>query len=825
MSFNDEFSDTSFDESGFSSRDEPPTLDETLFDIRLFAMFLNYMKSQQAAPNLNFIKQARLLRLYNAPREVYVAQAVKMIWTYFSDCAPMPVTVSADVRKKLQEISLNPEAEVTLDKDSFSVAFGEVYNSVVPHFRNWIGTNEWREVIPFHRLAPPSFNVVLTSGTLRVLFNKYIKAQLDHDGDGSVAHAFHLWKFCIIANDFRDGKYSHASHLDGKKKKKEKGDDEEEKAEKTEDAEKDVNPEEYAKRLYKKYKHQVSLPYDGSIPYAVYIVRALDHAIEEFDKSALFARWVSLKQYQGVDYQAKVVHQTLTADGYVEPPTLAAAMTSSMLPFFLVLMKGSEHGLNLEFLVDAMKFHRRFEAFDKSAGGSSANSASTDSSRKDMLEEAKRMYAKYFESGDMYCDPKLVEEIHAAIKSGAKALSANTFRKCGAFIYQRSEHSWARQARATIVWTNKSYDNRSKAARAVEEEFSMKVLPEGTDLQIVPCVDDTLASSELMWDYADFAGKELNDAFAKYRAAYEEYFVAPVHKRKPLQEKVAAAYGGVANIITDLKPIHRVFEKEAAQRDRLSDSVFTFLSNSIIRAVAKKYYARWVVERNMKWKTVAWTPVPTVTFSDMTDAFGMSSVEAKVEEEALKGKSGFSRFLAKRQVKKQTVANVRTAPAKEYSNNSTTVFTTKGAGDLLAFGDLKGASELKAESGEGDSLHIPTLTETLSSSYLRKLFETLCLSTALSASEMTLWEALCLFYNKYSVKDDDKLIEAQDEMRSDIEKICEKYQNLFKKSAEVKERAKKLKIIFPQFFRPFEQELYASQHTEYEKLLRAKGWK
>jgi len=630
MSFGDEFSESSFDESGFSSqRDEPPTLDETLFDIRLYGMFLNYMKSQQAAQNLQFIKMARLLRMYNAPREVYVQQAAKMIWNYFAECAPTPVTVSGEVKKKMQELALDPDAEVTIDKDSFSVAFGEVYNSVVPHFRNWISTNEWREVVPFHRLAPPSFSIVLTSGTLRVLFNKYIKAQLDHDSDGSVAHAFHLWKFCIIANDFRDGKYSHSSHIDGKKKKK-KGDGSEDgdKDDKTEDGDKEeqkeeeTNPEEYAKRLYKKYKHQVSLPYDGSIPYAVYIVRVLDHAIEEFDKSALFARWIALKQYQGVDYQAKVVHQTLTADGFVEPPTLAAAMTSSMLPFFIAMMAGTEPGYNLEFMIDAMKFHKKFDSLENKPAGSSTGSASTDTSRKTMVEEARRIYSKYLEGGNMYCDPGLSEEVHHAVsKSGGKGVGPTLFRKCGAFIYHRSEHSWARVARATLVWTNKSYDNRSKGARAVEEEFSFKILPEGIDLQLVPSVDDTLACSELMWDYAAFTPKELNDNFAKYRAAYEEYFTTPVHKRKPVQEKVAAAYGLVADVVPDLKPIHRFFAKEAAQRERLTDSVFSFLSNSIIRAVAKKYYSRWVVEHAMKWKTVAWTPVPVVTFSDMTDLF------------------------------------------------------------------------------------------------------------------------------------------------------------------------------------------------------------
>ena len=63
-----------------------------------------------------------------------------------------------------------------------------------------------------------------------------------------------------------------------------------------------MKPEEYAKRLYKKYKHHISLPYDGTISYSVFIVRALDQTIEEFDKSAFFNRWIDLKPYQGVDY-------------------------------------------------------------------------------------------------------------------------------------------------------------------------------------------------------------------------------------------------------------------------------------------------------------------------------------------------------------------------------------------------------------------------------------------------------------------------------------------------------------------------------------------
>jgi len=40
-----------------------------------------------------------------------------------------------------------------------------------------------------------------------------------------------------------------------------------------------------------------------------------------------------------------------------------------------------------------------------------------------------------------------------------------------------------------------------------------------------------------------------------------------------------------------------------------------------------------------------------------------------------------------------------------------------------------------------------------------------------------------------------------------------------------KERAKKQKFLFPQFFRPVEIEAYGKIHTIFEGALRKKGWK
>jgi len=626
-SFDDELSDASFDGSlSADGNEEPPTLDEVLFDMSLFKLFMAYMKSHNGAANLTFLKQTRLLRIYNAPRAVWMTQAIKHIWTFFAECAPMPVTVSDDVKKKLQEMSLDPEKEALLDKDSFSVAFGEVYNVVVPDFRNWVSTGEWHDAVPFQRLAPPTFNIVLTSNTLRVLFNKYIKGMLSSDPDGTVAQAYHLWKFCIIANDFRDGNYSHSSHIEGKKKKK-TGETTTDKKE--EDSEtllsprgdekkstiKENDPEDYARHLYKKYKHHLTLPYDGTIPYAVFVLRSLDYAIEGFDKSPLFTNWIALKQYNGVDYQAKVVHQTLTPEGYAEPPTVAATMCSSMLPFFLVMIDGTETGLNLQFLNDIHKFYKTYGGDEKvpdrsrTPSSSGTNSSSSEVTHKDMVDEARRIYSKYLESGEMYCDPKLLEEVRNALsKSNGKGVTPSMFRKCGAFIYQRSEHTWGREARGTIAWANKTYENRSRAARAIEEEFAMKLLPEDMDLQIVPNLDDVLQNPELSQDFGEFCGEKVATGFAGWQKAYGEYFQTPIHQRKPILQKLFKAFGDCATAFPQLQPLREMFEREAAAREKLSESILLYCTRCGIRAIAQKYYLRYLVERNVKWKTTPWKP-------------------------------------------------------------------------------------------------------------------------------------------------------------------------------------------------------------------------
>jgi len=557
------------------------------------------------------------------------------------------------------------------------------------------------------------------------------------------------------------------------------------------------------------------------MPYAVFIIRALDQSIEEFDKSALFARWIALKQYQGVDYQAKIMHQSLTPEGYAEPPCLAAALTSSLLPAFLSILQGTEQGLNVEFLTNALMFHRKFAVFESDAtiaspSRSQGSSSSSSVTRKDMIEEAKRIFAKFLESGDMYCDPGLVDEVRTLInKNGGKGVNPKMFRKIGAFIYHRSEQTWCREARATYEWVNRSYDNRSRSTLAVLDEFSLNNLPEGFDLQIVPSLDDVYGNNVLFVDYAGFIDSQTDKLFEKFLVPFRTYFKSTIQERRSALEKLMNVFAEAAVKFPELEQASAAISKEVATRERVSDSLVFALVAAVARAGAARFYKRWIVEHSMAWKTAAWNPVKIVKVGSLDMIMGMSAVESKIEEAALKGKTGFSRYLAKRQLKKQSIAAVRSTVTASADNN--------GGETLL---DIMNANQMgKKMENQASAFFIPSSLNTFSSIYLRSLFQRAFLEMNLTTSEMALWEAFCGFFNKYSHMSNEELCESQEQMLKEILELCENFKLMIPGYDDLKAKAKKQKMLCPFFFREKEMEIFGKAHAEYEAALRDKGWK
>jgi len=324
-----------------------------------------------------------------------------------------------------------------------------------------------------------------------------------------------------------------------------------------------------------------------------------------------------------------------------------------------------------------------------------------------------------------------------------------------------------------------------------------------------------------------------------YRAATMEYFKAPEDQKKPIMEKIGKHFGDMAELFPKLKPIHQFYMKELSEREHLADSVFAFLTFSMIQTVAKNTYSDWLIQHSVAWKTISWTPVVNITFSDLTTVYSMNTVEHKIEQAALKGKSGLARLIAKRHVKKQTVSNLRTNQGQQVTELSKTVFSTEATSDMLDFAAVKdnnplfkvegvttpsSGSESAASAAKG-VIVVPTIQETLSSSYLRSLFEGLTLRAVLEANVLELWNALNQFFVKYSNTEDEKMDACQSEMKKEIEQICDKYSTLLSNSSQIKQRAKKQKTVYPQFFRSYEIELFGKQYPSFEGALHEKGWK
>jgi len=400
-------------------------------------------------------------------------------------------------------------------------------------------------------------------------------------------------------------------------------------------------------------------------------------------------------------------------------------------------------------------------------------------------------------------------------KNNGKGVNPSMFRKIGTFIYHRSERTWCREARATYGWANRSYDNRSRNTRAIEEEFSMKNLPGDFDLQILPSLDDIHGNPELIKDYATFVNGQTDGLFDRCYIGFKSYLGAPIGERKPLLEKLMVILGEAAVAFPAFDAAQKIATKVLAGRERISDSFIRAVAASCTRSCAVIYYQKWIVEHASVWKSIPWTPVPAALYGEFHMLIGMSTVGTKIEEAALKGKSGFSRFLAKRQLKKQG-SMARSSVKVSISDKAKSAFSSP---DVFV-GIKTGPQTVDINA----VAVVPTVNETLSSLFLRKFMECIVFVN-LEGPERALWDALFHFYKKYDSKLNEALIDAQDEMLKDILGICDKFKDILPGSEELKERAKKQKFLFPQFFRPVELELYSKYHAEFEESLRKRGWK
>jgi len=825
--------DTSSSTSNTSpSGDEPPTFDEMLYDSRLYVLFARYLAAQQAAENVMFLRQVFQFRMYRAPHKELAKEARQIAWSFISEAAVTPVNVSSEERESLMEFCFDPESENKITSSVFHDAYTAIFNLVLPLYRDWIGSGEWREVGHFHHIPPPSFAIVLETPDLVELFSKYIKAHPKGSSSSALTDPGQLWQFCLIAKDFRDGKMNHAAEF------MDSGDVEG----------KTISKEEYAKKLYRKYKHYMPIPRESSMPYSVYVVSALNKAIELFNVSSSFGRWITLKQYIGVDYLSKTIHQTMTPDGFAVPPTLAALLASPMRSSLAMLLKDTEGEKPLSFLLDLMEFENLARGIvpGKKAPAPISMDAYEVSSKKEVVDEAKRIYKAYLEDpvkAGIYCETEILDELKTAMKavSKSKTVRSDIFHRAGAFQFQRLEKMFGREIRAGLAWTSKSYDNNCKRAREIVAMFDVKQLPNDLDYHIIPSADDMLANDILKKDFEAFIPKELSRTYEEYLAAYLKITSLPFDQRSSDDiENVVMLMAAGATKFKDTEQLYKSISKGLAGRKSVSNGPFIIWLNTLTRSLINQFYHDWVTKRASFWSSESWVPAKEITFSRMSSAFSPSDASGKTPE-ALTKKSSFSGLFGKRNSKKRTSASsgskgllvVSQKDSSAPALMSPTLGSSAPRSRSSDFGDATSSecSELEDSGLMSPTMQsalilppIPSLVDTLSSTYLRKLFQKYVLEARLPDDLTPVWKAFSEFYLKYQPLSDSDIESSQDEMRAAALAILDKYESYMKKGYFLRSHIQKKGLITPSFFREEEMNQFRQYHLIFETFLKQRGW-
>lgn len=443
--------------------DTPPTLDETLASGVLLRLFLQHMRRAQAPECLLFLKQAALFaRLARPPAELQRA-AVHILWTYVVPGAPLEVNISAGVRAPLVRVLWDRAAAAAATPRLFDAAAGEVRTLIAPHYRAWLLRGQWAGV-RYTKTPPPSFNQVIEQDMLCARLKAFLAQHFAQapaalasaaastesassttasasatgnastttsnnnsnsngsgnngnsnssvtnrarvrsaapapvpallyrcsrisglDIDSGAVDCGRLIDFCRAVLRFRRDVYERVRDLG----------ETERRAEELWTANRDTLP--FLRR------EDTALAAGGSTACAPFLLAAEDALQRQFAASAAYRAWLKRGDWTLVPQCTQELRQTRTPDGrYIEPPTLAAFLTSAPLrPTLFDGAAGAARERDARFLLDVVALIR---AAGKTVVADSSVRLEEDCAlhvprlaRADIREEGRRLYRRYFE--------------------------------------------------------------------------------------------------------------------------------------------------------------------------------------------------------------------------------------------------------------------------------------------------------------------------------------------------------------------------------------------------------------------------------------------
>lgn len=610
----------------------PPSFDETLADVSLFMLFLRYAALSRQAEGVLFVKQATLFAHMRRPRREVLEEAARIHWTYVARGAHAEVpALSADVRARAEAAVWAAHSDTAPAPDMFADGVGEARRALAPTFAEWLATEEWT-TCHFARLPPPSLEAALLHDTLRASLFALVRSggssSSSRDSSGT-------------ETDKAKAAAGQEGEEEEEKEKDNHGDDGKDRgqlerellfcfdvlrAAQTAGTAVTTLPAATAAQVAARHTGLLTATVGESAegePPTEYVARAYGDAATRAAASDAFRAWLAQGAWRETDYHPLMRCQSYDAHGFMQVPTLVAALSSPALLRLLCyfLKRNHARALAVAFLLDAIRFTRQYGATGTSSSTSTGTGSESPSplmkpvvitdepptgqectgasasnylpaaarntagesneppkkrahASAEMVAEARRVYARYLK-GDSAAlvgvPPALKAEVKAALGGfGARSrVTGGVFRRCGAYVHHRISHTWFREVVGSFVWVDMDYNNDVPAARFVADEFGAAQLAD-LDLAVPPSIDDVIYNDALVRSFVATLTPVLAAEVSPFVAAADA-FMRGTHRPRSHAGATTASGAGAAGAAGGGDKTDKKKKKEEDEEDENDD--------------------------------------------------------------------------------------------------------------------------------------------------------------------------------------------------------------------------------------------------------------
>jgi len=568
------------------------------------------------------------------------------------------------------------------------------------------------------------------------------------------------------------------------------------------------------------------------------------------------------RAWDPVEVLKMTLQQSKDEEGFVELPTLAGALLSPTLgPLMMNHFKDSDKAQEMRYLLETHDFFSRFHNIERKRNSQE---------RKDMQNEAKRLFDKFIQFNGISIPQKMKNELTVAVFSFAGfKITPTIFQRSGAWIYNRIERSWFREIISLLLWVDHDFDNHSQKAQEMEDLFNIKNVGD-CNLGLVPHPDDIIGNKEL-WDCFkrivpsnDFNNRcmEFVRDFKSLEHASSETVIAEI---EPLVSKLKI----IAKDLPEIGVIQSELEQNAADPRNFNISVFSMPCHMVLKVLMEQYYGSFVKRCKLIYRKISWTPVKILTFVG-SDSIGDTScipsvgIAATISSRAPKEKRrwGFSGFGKQRSQPNTGSVTIPTSTSSTFPGSPTSSMVagspvqTKTASPIIGLRSpgspstdslLSKPLDTVASDDEGDmvnsrhhhhmsvpssvpksvpefTMEVPTFPETFASTHLRRLFYGCFLEMRLGDDEKALWNALCKFHSDFACLTDAEVTARQDEIIKAALKVLSSYPQLPDHDELVAALSEKRYTVSSHFFFDTERKLYGQFHASYQSFLSHNKW-